>query len=86
VNLFDPDESNVAPSSSEALIALGTALPPTTDEQGRARDEWWVPVAILILALLMLEWLVYERDGARRLLRSMQGPLSGIRARRRAAR
>jgi hypothetical protein len=86
VNLFDPDESNVAPGSGEALAALGAPAPSATDEQGRARDEWWIPVALLILALLMLEWLVYERDGARRLLHAVQRPLGGLLPRRRASR
>jgi Ca-activated chloride channel family protein len=75
VNLFDPDESNIAPNGGESLVALGTAAPPATGEEGRARDEWWLPLALLILALLMLEWLVYERDGARRLIAATRGRL-----------
>ena len=92
VDLLDPDESNIAPTSGEPLAALGTPRAQSSTEPARAREEWWVPLAILALLLLMAEWLVYERDGARRLwqtaaaavrgrLRAAEAPAGGQRAR-----
>lgn len=67
VDFFDPAESNIAPGNGERLAALGREAPDDAATSGVARDEWWVPLALLALALLMVEWLVYDRDGARRL-------------------
>jgi hypothetical protein len=66
VDLFDPIESNIAPGDGARLTALG-GPPATGSEAGVARDEWWVPVALIVLLLLLVEWTVYERDGARRI-------------------
>jgi VWA domain-containing protein/aerotolerance regulator-like protein len=74
VNLFDPDESNIAPGNGDVLARLGTVGLPGDGEEGRAREEWWLPLALLILGLLIAEWLVYERDGARRLLQLARRP------------
>ncbi len=67
VDLLDPDESNIAPTNAEALTALGAARAATAAEAPRVREEWWIPLALLALLLLLAEWFVYERDGARRL-------------------
>ncbi len=74
VDLFDLEESNIAPGDGARLTAVGGA-PAQGGTPGTARDEWWVPIALAALALLLVEWLVYERDGARRI----RGWLSGIR-------
>jgi von Willebrand factor type A domain/Aerotolerance regulator N-terminal len=66
VDLFDTQESNIAPGDGARLTAVGGA-PATGGTPGTARDEWWIPVALAALVLLLIEWLVYERDGARRI-------------------
>jgi hypothetical protein len=66
VDLFDTQESNIAPGDGARLTAVGGA-PASGGAPGTARDEWWIPVALAALVLLLIEWLVYERDGARRI-------------------
>ncbi|HEY8168143.1 MAG TPA: BatA and WFA domain-containing protein [Candidatus Limnocylindrales bacterium] len=73
VDLFDLEESNIAPGDGARLTAIG-GQPVTGGEAGIARDEWWIPIALAALALLLVEWLVYERDGARRI----RGWLGGL--------
>jgi len=105
VDLFDPNESNIAPGSAAALEALGngvatggspapgasgassatpsagaTAGPGasgttgtgTTAERQPARDELWIPVLLVVLVVLMIEWLVYQRDAVTRLWRGVR--------------
>jgi len=67
VDLFAPEESNIAPGDGARLTALGAAAAPDADPAGVARDEWWPLLVLAALALLLVEWLVYERDGARRI-------------------
>jgi hypothetical protein len=64
--MFDAEESNIAPGDGSRVEAVGAGAG-TEAEPGLARDEWWVPLALLALLLLVLEWFAYERDGARRL-------------------
>ena len=49
---------------------------------GVARDAWWPLLVVLALALLLVEWLVYERDGARRILKSLRTSIGPLRLRR----
>ena len=42
-----------------------------------ARDELWVPIVLLVLLVLMVEWLVYQRDSATRLWRAFRRRLGG---------
>jgi Ca-activated chloride channel homolog len=72
VDLFAPDESNISPGNGGRIAALGTDQGGQPIEQGTARDELWPLVAMLALAFLLVEWLVYERDGARRLLKGLR--------------
>jgi Ca-activated chloride channel homolog len=79
VDLFDVDESTIAPGSAATIEALGVApaasaapgsgatggTPPTT------RDELWVPIVLLVLLGLCLEWAVYHRDALTRLRRGL---------------
>ena len=39
-----------------------------------ARDEIWIPIVLIALLVLTLEWLVYERDTLARIRRSIAGP------------
>ena len=85
VDVFDLQESKIAPGDGARLTAVGGA-PVDGGTQGTARDEWWIPIALAALGLLLVEWLVYERDGARR-IRGWIGSLGRRRPlRRRSAR
>lgn len=73
VDLFSSDESNIRPGNGERLVALGTDVPVDPANVGTARDEFWPLLAALTLLFLVIEWLVYERDGARRVLNGLRG-------------
>ena len=83
VDLLDVDESRIAPGDAAALTALGVpvaspgsggaASPPA--ERPNARDELWIPIVLIALLLLTVEWLVYERDTLARLRRSIAARL-----------
>ncbi len=74
VDLFDIGESAIAPKaeSAAALEKLGhaAALPGasgattagTTEPRPAARDELWVPIVLLVLVGLCIEWALYHRD------------------------
>jgi hypothetical protein len=55
--------------------ASGGGAGAVTEERPPARDELWVPIVLVALAILLAEWLVYQRDAVTRLWR-------GLRARR----
>jgi hypothetical protein len=74
VDLFEPGEASILPSDGSALAALGGS-PGTTATAGTARDEWWVPLVLLLLVVLAAEWLLYERDGARRIAQGVRSRL-----------
>jgi hypothetical protein len=73
VDLFSTDESNIRPGDGARISALGTELPDDPAAAGTARDEFWPLLAALTLVFLIIEWLVYERDGARRVLNGLRG-------------
>jgi hypothetical protein len=82
VDLFDVDESNIAPGSVATIEALGSPRGQGGGQGGAearppARDELWVPLVLAALAFLFLEWAVYERDTLARLRRSVAARLSG---------
>ncbi|MET0772860.1 MAG: hypothetical protein ABWZ82_07240, partial [Candidatus Limnocylindrales bacterium] len=74
VDLFEPGESSIQPGDGGAIAALGGA-PGTSAAAGTARDEWWVPLVLLLLVVLATEWLLYERDGARRIAQGIRSRL-----------
>jgi Ca-activated chloride channel family protein len=92
VDLFDVAESNIAPGKAATIAALGrtAAVPgasgaaaspstaPAVAERPAARDELWGPILLIALAVLCVEWAVYQRDALIRVWR-------GIAARRRNA-
>jgi Ca-activated chloride channel homolog len=91
VDMLDVDESRIAPGDAAALTALGSTAGPGASaapgsgtgepvERPNARDELWIPVVLVALLLLTLEWLVYERDTLARFRRSLTGRLRGRRA------
>ncbi len=55
------------PSASPGAGGAGTEGSPV------ARDELWIPVVLLVLAFLLIEWLVYHRDAVTRLWRNLRG-------------
>ena len=87
VDLFDVDESTIAPGSAAAIEALGaapaaspgpgasgqptTGQPATPTERPTTRDELWVPIVLAILGFLCLEWALYHRDGLVRVRRRL---------------
>jgi Ca-activated chloride channel family protein len=83
VDLFAADESNIAPGDGARLAALGVERDPADAETGAARDEFWPWLVALALAFLLIEWLVYERDGLRRTIGWLRagGPLAARRGR-----
>jgi von Willebrand factor type A domain/Aerotolerance regulator N-terminal len=105
VDLFDVAESNIAPGSVNALVALGgassapepsgstapgaspapsaapfgTPAPAVAGPTDRppARDELWVPILLLVLLFICIEWAVYQRDALIRLWRGVGSRLRG---------
>ncbi len=81
VDLFDVDESTIAPGSAAAIEALGTtsaaSLDPGSGGAGQvvdrptSRDELWVPIVLLVLIALCVEWALYHRDGVIRIRRAV---------------
>jgi Ca-activated chloride channel family protein len=83
VDLFDVDESTIAPGDAAKLTALGgtTTAPGSSTTPGAggggvtrpaARDELWVPVLLAVLAFLLIEWAVYQRDALIRSWRALR--------------
>ncbi len=82
VAMLDVDESRIAPGDASRLAALGATPAPATSgaadgERPSARDEIWIPIVLLALLGLMVEWLVYERDTLVRVRRSTTARLRG---------
>jgi hypothetical protein len=89
VALLDVNESTIAPGDISKLTALGEpgTSPGTSPgtaggavpERPNARDELWIPVVLVALIVLTVEWLVYERDTLARLRRAVTGRIRGSR-------
>ena len=83
VDLFDVAESNIAPGKASTIEALGRAAtnpgPPGTATAQRpvARDELWGPIVLIALAVLCVEWAVYQRDALVRAWRAIAGRRRG---------
>jgi len=67
VDLFSAEESNIRPGDGARIASLGGGGTGEPVVAGTARNEFWPLLVALTLAFLVVEWLVYERDGARRL-------------------
>jgi Ca-activated chloride channel family protein len=88
VGLLDVDESRIAPGDAARLQELGEAAASPGPGAGadtpaelrpNARDEIWIPIVLLALLVLTLEWLVYERDTLARLRRGLAARFRGSR-------
>ena len=83
VDLFDVNESTIAPGSAAAIEGLGTtaaaspgpgasgAPAPATTDRPTTRDELWVPLVLLVIGFLCVEWALYHRDGVVRIRRAL---------------
>ncbi len=82
VDLFDVDESTIAPGSAAAIEALGRGPGPSPSagagsgggsvtERPTTRDELWVPIVLLVLVALCVEWAMFHRDGLIRIRRAL---------------
>lgn len=70
VNLLASAESDVLPAPTLPLAGVeggGDEAPQ------QARREWWRPLAWLALALLLIEWLVYNRGAIARVRDALEG-------------
>ena len=78
VNLFSPRESNLEPADN--LPGLEAQTSQTGTGPQLSMREWWRPLALLALGLLIGEWLVYQRAALAR-LRDMllQAPSANLR-------
>jgi hypothetical protein len=86
VDLFDVDESAIAPGPNRVLEDLGkarlapgasgapagAAVDPAADRPA-ARDELWIPIVLLVLVGLCVEWTLYHRDAVHRAWRALTG-------------
>jgi Ca-activated chloride channel homolog len=65
VNMFLAEESDIKPAAALPGLSLSDAEGSEEPQQGRR--EWWRPLAMLSLAVLTGEWLVYQRSALARL-------------------
>ncbi len=59
VNFFNPQESAIAPHPNLTFTDGNAANPVVAPTP--ARREWWRPLALIALALLVAEWLLFQR-------------------------
>jgi hypothetical protein len=81
VDLFDVGESTISPGSAATIEALGRAPAASpgagsgggsaATERPTAREELWIPIALIVLVALCVEWAVYQRDAVVRLRRGL---------------
>lgn len=62
VDLFAPDESKIAPQAELNVPQVSGLQQATTSDQV-GRQEFWRWLAALALIVLVIEWLVYQRNG-----------------------
>jgi hypothetical protein len=72
VNLFSPDESDVAPGDPQRIVDMGRVPADAGPPPQPARTEWWWPLVLAALALLAVEWLLFHRPSRQRLARAMR--------------
>lgn len=73
VNLFNPEESDVRPAQSLALVDSMAGEGEERLHQGRR--EWWRPLAFIALAFLIAEWTIYHRATVIRIWRGLRKPV-----------
>jgi hypothetical protein len=75
VNLFSSQESDVRPA--EVLPVSGALGSQEAETLLQARREWWRPLAYLALALLVGEWLYYQRSALVRVVGWLRNTAGG---------
>jgi hypothetical protein len=81
-NLFDPGESAVAPGDVQRIVDMGRVAAGPGAPALPSRTEWWWPLAVVALALLTAEWLLFHRPtrrALRRLFARSRQPAAGTR-------
>ena len=58
MNLLDPTESDIAPT--DEIVLAGLPVEAQTAAPHRANVQLWPYLALLALALVCLEWIVYN--------------------------
>jgi VWA domain-containing protein/aerotolerance regulator-like protein len=71
-NLFNPAESRVTPGDPTRITDLGRVGPRPGSGGLSARSEWWWPLALAGLALLLVEWILFHRPTRRALARILR--------------
>ncbi|HET7083111.1 MAG TPA: BatA and WFA domain-containing protein [Candidatus Limnocylindria bacterium] len=71
-NLFNPGESRVTPGDPLRIADMGLVGPTPGGEGLTARSEWWWPLALAGLVLLLVEWLLFHRPTRRALARLLR--------------
>jgi hypothetical protein len=70
-NLFSAGESDIAPGDPERIVEMGRVSAGAGDD-GTTRAEWWWPIALAVLGLLLIEWLLFHRPTRRSLARVLR--------------
>ncbi len=65
VNLFSADESDVAPGDPRRITEMGSPAPAQGNSDNVARAEWFWPLTLLALLLLIAEWVLFHRPTRR---------------------
>jgi Ca-activated chloride channel family protein len=87
-NLFDAAESSVRPGDPARFTELGRQPSAAQAAREPSRTEWWWPLVLLALPLLVAEWLLFHRPSRRaagRWLRGLRAAMRWPRLGRRAA-
>ena len=71
-NLFNPGESRVTPGDPTRISDLGRVGPTAGGGGLSARAEWWWPLALAGLLLLLAEWILFHRPTRRALARILR--------------
>ena len=88
VALFDVRESTITPGDGRGLVELGATAagepgaspgtaggPAVAEARPTTRDELWIPIVLLVLIALCVEWAVYHRDALARIRRGFAARL-----------
>jgi len=78
INLFSNDESDVTPGDPTRITDMGRVPDGPAGPVQTVRSEWWWPLALVALALLAVEWILFHRPTRRTLGRAL-GRLTGRR-------
>lgn len=71
-NLFNPGESRVTPGDPTRIADLGRVEPAPGSGGLTARSEWWWPLALAGLFLLLVEWIIFHRPTRRAIARLLR--------------